>query len=113
MIMELMSIQSIAEPGLTHFLIVSAILFSLGVMAVLSRRNTIMVLMGVELILNSANINFIAFSRFTELSLHGHMIGLFVIIIAAAEAAVALAIVLNVYNKFKTINLDEISLLKG
>lgn len=105
--------QWLAEPGLTHFLVVSAILFSLGLMAILSRRNVIMVLMGVELILNSANINFIAFSRFTELSLDGHMIGLFVIILAAAEAAVALAIVLNVYNRFKSINLDEISLLKG
>ena len=105
--------QWLAEPGLTHFLIVSAILFSLGLMAVLSKRNVIMVLMGVELILNSANINFIAFSRFTELSLDGQMIGLFVIILAAAEAAVALAIVLNVYNRFKSINLDEISLLKG
>ncbi|MCC5941253.1 MAG: NADH-quinone oxidoreductase subunit NuoK [Balneolaceae bacterium] len=105
--------SAILEPGLTHFLVVSALLFSLGIMAVLSRRNVIMVLMGVELILNSANINLIAFSRFTELSLDGQMIGLFVIIIAAAEAAVALAIVLNVYNRFKTINLDEINLLKG
>jgi len=111
--MEILMTQWLAEPGLTHFLIVSAILFSLGLMAVLSKRNVIMVLMGVELILNSANINFIAFSRFTELSLDGQMIGLFVIILAAAEAAVALAIVLNVYNRFKTINLDEISLLKG
>ncbi len=111
--MELLVAQSFAEPGLTHFLIVSALLFALGVMAVLSKRNVIMVLMGVELILNSANINLIAFSRFTELSLDGQMIGLFVIIIAAAEAAVALAIVLNVYNRFNTINLDEISLLKG
>ncbi len=111
--MEFSMVQWLAEPGLTHFLIVSAILFSLGLMAVLSKRNVIMVLMGVELILNSANINFIAFSRYTELSLDGHMIGLFVIIIAAAEAAVALAIVLNIYNRFNTINLDEINLLKG
>jgi NADH-quinone oxidoreductase subunit K len=111
--MEFLMMQSFAEPGLTHFLVVSALLFSLGVMAVLSRRNTIMVLMGVELILNSANINFIAFSRFTELSLDGQMIALFVIIIAAAEAAVALAIVLNLYNRFKTINLDEINFLNG
>ncbi len=110
---EISMIQWLAEPGLNHFLIVSAILFALGLMAVLSKRNVIMVLMGVELILNSANINLIAFSRFTELSLDGHMIGLFVIIIAAAEAAVALAIVLNIYNRFKTINLDEISTLKG
>jgi NADH-quinone oxidoreductase subunit K len=106
-------IQSLAEPGLIHFLIVGAALFSLGIMAILSKRNMIMVLMGVELILNSANINFIAFSRFTDLSLDGQMIGLFVIIIAAAEAAVALAIVLNIYNRFKYINLDDISLMKG
>jgi NADH-quinone oxidoreductase subunit K len=111
--MEISMIQWLAEPGLTHFLIVSAILFSLGLMAILTKRNIIMVLMGVELILNSANINFIAFSRFTELSLDGQMIGLFVIIIAAAEAAVALAIALNVYNRFKSINLDDISLMKG
>ncbi len=103
----------IIEPGLTHFLAVSAILFSLGLMTVLSRRNVIMVLMGIELILNAANINFIAFSRFTELSLEGQMIGLFVVIIAAAEAAVALAIALNIYNRFKTINVDQISQLKG
>lgn len=111
--MESSFLQWLADPGLSHFLIFSAILFSLGIMAILSKRNVIMVLMGVELILNSANINFIAFSRFTDLSLEGHMIGLFVIIIAAAEAAVALAIVLNAYKRFKTINLDEISLLKG
>jgi NADH-quinone oxidoreductase subunit K len=110
--MEIMMMQ-VLEPGLTHFLVVGAMLFGLGLMAILSKRNVIMVLMGVELILNSANINLVAFSRFTELSLDGHMIGLFVIIMAAAEAAVALAIVLNIYNRFKTINLDDISLMKG
>ena len=104
---------SIFTPGLTHFLLVGALLFSLGVMAILTKRNIIMILMGVELILNAANINFIAFSRFTSLSLDGHMIGLFVIIIAAAEAAVALAIALNIYNRFKTVNVDDISHLKG
>lgn len=101
------------DPGLTHFLIVGAILFALGLMAILSKRNSIMVLMGVELILNAANINLVAFSRFTELSMDAQMIALFVIIIAAAEAAVALAIVLNIYNRFKTINLDQINLMKG
>ncbi|WP_212747538.1 NADH-quinone oxidoreductase subunit NuoK [Fodinibius saliphilus] len=111
--MELMIMQWLAEPGLVHFLVVSALLLSLGIMAVLTRRNVIMVLMGVELILNSANINLIAFSRYTSLSLEGQMIGLFVIIIAAAEAAVALAIVLNMYNRFNTVNLDEIDSLKG
>lgn len=111
--MNLMMIQWLAEPGLTHFLVVSALLFSLGIMAVLTRKNVIMVLMGVELILNSANINLIAFSRYTSLSLEGQMISLFVIIIAAAEAAVALAIVLNMYNRFNTVNLNEIDSLKG
>lgn len=111
--MDLMMIQWLAEPGLTHFLVVSALLFSLGIMAVLTRKNVIMVLMGVELILNSANINLIAFSRYTSLSLEGQMISLFVIIIAAAEAAVALAIVLNMYNRFNTVNLNEIDSLKG
>lgn len=111
--MENSILHWLAEPGLNHFLILSAILFSLGLMAVLSKRNIIMVLMGIELMLNAANINFIAFSRFTVLSMDGQMIGLFIIIIAAAEAAVALAIVLNIYNRFKTINMDEISTLKG
>ncbi len=111
--MESTFIEWLAEPGLTHFLIVSAILFAIGLLAIISRRNIIMVLMGVELILNSANINFVAFSRYTELGLDGNMIALFVIIIAAAEAAVALAIVLNIYNRFRTINADEINLLRG
>lgn len=97
---------------LTHFLLISAALFSLGVFAVVTRRNAIMVLMGVELILNSANINFLAFSRFGGLNIEGQMIAIFVIILAAAEAAIALAIVLNIYKRFNTVNVDEISLLK-
>jgi len=97
---------------LTHFLIISAVLFSLGIYAVLARRNAIMVLMGVELILNSANINFLAFSRFGEMNIEGQMAAVFVIILAAAEAAIALAIVLNIYKRFNTVNVDEISLLK-
>ncbi len=97
---------------LTHFLIVSAVLFTFGIYAVLSRRNAIMVLMGVELILNSANINFLAFSRFSGMNIEGQMAAIFVIILAAAEAAVALAIVLNIYKRFHTVNVDEISFLK-
>jgi NADH-quinone oxidoreductase subunit K len=104
--------QWLAEPGLNHFLIISAILFSLGLLAVITRRNAIMVLMGVELILNSANINFIAFTRYTTMSLDGHLIALFVIILAAAEAAIALAIVLNIYHRFSTVNVDEVSRLR-
>ena len=91
---------------------ISAILFSLGLFAVITRRNAIMVLMGVELILNSANINFLAFSRYGGMNIEGQMAAIFVIILAAAEAAVALAIVLNIYKRFNTVNVDEISILK-
>ncbi len=100
------------QVGLTHFLIVSAILFSLGIYGVVTRRNAIMVLMGIELILNSANINFIAFSRFGGMQLDGQAIAVFVIILAAAEAAIALAIVLNIYHRFHTVNVDEVNKLK-
>jgi NADH-quinone oxidoreductase subunit K len=98
--------------GLTHFLIVSAILFSLGIFAVVTRRNAILVLMGIELILNSANLNFIAFSRYGGMNMDGQMFAIFVIILAAAEAAIALAIVLNIYEQFKTVNVDEVSKMK-
>ena len=97
---------------LTHFLMIGAILFSLGIYAVITRRNAIMVLMGIELILNTANINFLAFSRYGGMNIEGQMAAIFVIILAAAEAAVALAIVLNIYKRFNTINVDEISQLK-
>ena len=97
---------------LTHFLMLSAALFSLGLFAVITRRNAIMVLMGIELILNSANINFLAFSRYGGMNIEGQMAAIFVIILAAAEAAIALAIVLNIYKRFNTVNVDEISILK-
>ena len=97
---------------LTHYLIVSGILFALGIYGVVTRRNAIMVLMGIELILNSANINFVAFSRFGGMQIDGQVVAVFVIILAAAEAAVALAIVLNIYQRFHTVNVDEVSKLK-
>ncbi len=100
------------QVGLTHFLVVSAILFSLGLYGVVTRRNAVLVLMGIELILNAANINFIAFARYGGLKLDGQAIAVFVIILAAAEAAIALAIVLNIFKRFKTVNIDEISSLK-
>ncbi len=111
--MENSFLQWLAQPELTHYLMLGAMLFCIGITLVLTRRNVIMVLMGIELILNSANINFIAFSRYSVITLDGHLTALFLIILAAAEAAVALAIVLNIYNRFKTIDIDEISLLKG
>jgi NADH-quinone oxidoreductase subunit K len=98
---------------LQHFLVVSAALFSLGVLAVLTRRNAVNVLMGVELILNSANLNLVAFSRFGPGGLGGQIFAVFVIVIAAAEVAVALAIVLTLYRLRRSPNLDEADILKG
>ena len=98
--------------GLIHYLIISAILFSLGLFTIISRKNAIMVLMGLELVLNSANINFIAFARYGGMNIEGHIAAIFVIILAAAEAAIALAIILNIYQNFKHVNVDEIDDLK-
>ena len=94
---------------LNSYLIIAAALFSIGLFGVITRRNGIAVLMGVELILNSANLNFGAFSRFGGMNLDGHVFALVVIVLAAAEAAVALAIVINIYNNLNTINVDEAS----
>lgn len=98
--------------GLTHFLVISTLLFSMGLYAIITRKNAVMVLMGVELILNSANINFITFSRFGNFGYNGQLIALFVIVLAAAEAAIALAIVLNIYKNLSTVNVDEVDNLK-
>jgi NADH-quinone oxidoreductase subunit K len=97
---------------LAHFLILSAILFSLGIYGIVTRRNAILVLMGIELVLNAANINFIAFGRYGALNMDGQVAAVFVIILAAAEAAIALAIVLNIFHRFQTVNVDEISTMK-
>lgn len=101
-----------AHVGLNHFLFVSAILFSLGIFGIVTRKNAIMVLMGIELVLNAANLNFVAFARFGNFGISGQVIALFVIILAAAEAAIALAIVLNIYKTFSHVNIDEIDNLK-
>ena len=98
--------------GLTHYLIIGAILFSLGLYGIITRRHAVLVLMGLELVLNSANINFIAFSKYGGLRIDGHVAAIFVIILAAAEAAVALAIILNIYQNYKHVNIDEIDKLK-
>ena len=99
--------------GLSHYLVVSAALFSLGIMGVLTRKNAVNVLMGIELILNSANLNLVAFSKFSAGNLNGQVFAVFVIVIAAAEAAVALAIVLSMYRLLKSVNLDQADTLKG
>ena len=87
---------------LQNYLVVAAILFVLGIYGVMTRRNGIAVLMGIELILNAANLNFLAFAKFGGMNLSGHIFALFVIIMAAAEAAVALAIIINLYNHFSS-----------
>ena len=97
---------------LNTYLIIGALLFSLGLFGVITRRNGVAVLMGVELILNAANVNFIAFARFGGMDLSGHVFSLFVIVMSAAEAAVALAIILNIFNNMGTINIDEADQLK-
>lgn len=99
--------------SIEHYFILSAILFCIGVAVVITRKNAIVVLMGVELILNAANINFVAVSQFDKVQIEGQFFSLFVIVVAAAEAAVALAIILKIYKYFNTTNLDEISQLKG
>lgn len=90
-----------------HYYYLSAALFSIGLGVVLTRKNAIVILMGVELMLNAANINFLGFSQPNNLS--GHFFALFVIVVAAAEAAVGLAIILNVYRHFKTVDLDKVN----
>src|ERR1700760_3460245 len=99
--------------GLEAYLIVGAILFVCGVVCMATKRNGIGVLMGVELVLNGANVNFVAFARYTPLGLDGQATALFVIVLAAAEAAVALAIALNYYNNHQTIDVDRGSELQG
>jgi NADH-quinone oxidoreductase subunit K len=98
--------------GLVAYVGVSAALFALGIVCIVSRRNVIYVLMGFEMILNAANINFVAFNRFGGGGLDGQMMAVFVIILAAAEAAVALAIVLNVFYLFNSIRPSEADFLR-
>src|ERR1700730_18782958 len=98
---------------LPHYLPVSAALYTLALLVVLTRRNAVNVLMGVELILNSANLNLVAFSRFGPGNLQGQLFAVFVIVIAAAEVAVALAIVLTLYRLRRTSNRDEADILRG
>lgn len=98
--------------GVGAYVAVSALLFVLGIVCIVVRRNILYVLMGIEMILNAANINFVAFNRFSGDGLDGRMFAIFVIILAAAEAAVALAIVLNVYHLFDSIRPSEADLLR-
>jgi NADH-quinone oxidoreductase subunit K len=102
------------EIGLTPFLLLGAFLFACGVVCVAAKRNAVGILMGVELILNAANVNLVAFARFnTGFRLEGQVFALMVVVLAAAEAAVALAIILNFYNNHATVDVDKADELKG
>ena len=100
---------------LHYYLLLSAMLFSTGLAGALTRRNAILVLIGIELMLNAANLNFIAFWRYSEHpeALTGVIFVIFSIGIAAAEAAVGLALIIAIYRHFKTTNLDQIDSMKG
>ena len=111
------AIESIRHPDLSKFLVIAAILFIIGVAGVLTRRNLLVIFMSIELILNAANLNFIAFSRYLQETgnvnaLAGQIFAVFVIVVAAAEAAIGLGIVIALYRNKETIWVDEIDLLK-
>jgi NADH:ubiquinone oxidoreductase subunit K len=100
-------------PTLTHYLVLSALVFVLGLFAVITRRNGVAILMGIELMLNAANINLVAFNKFVAPgAMQGQIFALIVITLAACEAAVGLALVLAAYRSLETIYLDEINLMK-
>ena len=99
--------------SLNTYLFIASILFSLGLFGVITRRNGVAVLMGIELILNSANLNFLAFAKYGGMNMSGHIFALFVIIMAAAEAAVALAIIINIYNNSYIIQKKVMNSTKG
>lgn len=110
-------IQSVSSPDLSEFLLVGALLFVIGVAGVLTRRNVIIIFMSIELMLNAANLNFIAFSRYLQdtgnlNAVAGQVFAIFVIVVAAAEAAIGLGIVIALYRNRETIFVDEINLLK-
>jgi len=99
--------------GLQHYLMVSLLVFLLGLYSVVTRRNAIGILMGIELVLNSANINYIAFAHYSSGGYDGQVFAIFVIMLAAAEAAIGLAVVLGIYQTFQTIDVEAAETLRG
>ncbi len=98
---------------LNHYLVLSAVLFSIGLYGALAKRNAVVILMSIEIMLNAVNVSLVAFSRYiTPAVLTGQIFAIFVVAVAAAEAAVGLALVLAIYRKRETINIDEIKLMK-
>ncbi len=100
--------------GLTHYLVVGAVFFCAGLFTMMTKRNAIGILIGVELVLNSANINLVAFDRYLGPGkLDGQIVALFVIVLAAAEAALAVGICINVYKNLATVDVDSADALQG
>lgn len=99
------------EPTIAHFLVLSAAVFSIGLIGVMIRRNAIIVFMSIELMLNSVNLSFISFARY-RFEMDGHIFAFFVMAVAAAEAAVALAIVIHVFRHKRGVSIDEMQDLK-
>jgi NADH-quinone oxidoreductase subunit K len=98
---------------LETLLVISAIIFACGLYTILTRKNAVSILMGVELVLNSANINFVAFSQFLpSAGIHGSVFAIFVILLAAAEAAIALAIIIGIYQNFGRVDVDKADTMK-
>jgi len=99
--------------GITHYLVLSAVLFSIGLYGALSRRNAVVILMSIELMLNAANIAMVAFSRYIVPNLlTGQVFAIFVMVVAAAEVAVGLAIIITIYRNRETVDVDKIDLMK-
>jgi NADH-quinone oxidoreductase subunit K len=103
---------ALLDVGLPHVLVVSGVLFALGIVTVATRRSAVAILMGVELVLNAAGLNFVAFSHYGHGAIDGQVAAVFLIVLAAAEAVVALAIVLALYRAFGTVDADAASTLK-
>ncbi len=97
---------------LNYYLMLSAFIFCVGLLIVLIKKNAVFVLLGIELILNAANLNLVAFSKFDE-AMSGQVFAVFSVVLAAAEVAIALAILLNIYKQYQTTNLDKLDQLKN
>lgn len=108
----MVSADFIVDVGVNHYLILSAILFSLGMVGVLLRRNAIVMLMSIELMLNAVNLSFITFSKYNN-NIDGQVMVFFVMTIAAAEAAVGLALIVSIFKRFKEVNIRFFEHLKG
>ncbi len=99
--------------GLQHYLVLAAFIFCTGMLVMILKRNAIGMLIGVELLLNAVNLNLVAFSRYQVGGIDGQVVALFVVVLAAAEAAIAVAIFVNLYNNFATIDVDRADEMRG